>query len=179
MLRSIYKFLFKIISFVVCYFIVYITDLIFNVGMFLYKLPTSYKLGKTNKNLFLYTKRKGTEEEKDRFLLKNYRYKYDFFKGFPDWNCRILLLAGMLDFRGDCDDIALWTHKMFGDGKKYTILPYDKKHWDIMHVVYVRNGKVYSGGHRNDLTIYYTTLDEYVERHYTKQGIETLVQRYF
>jgi hypothetical protein len=61
----------------------------------------------------------------------------------------------------NCDDFGILARYMYGDGKLYSILPYNKKYWNRMHVVYVRNNKIYSSD-----KIYFMSLQEYLDRYY-------------
>lgn len=126
--------------------------------------------GQKLKKEFLHVREFETEVGKDFFLKKHYRYIHDGIQGFPDWRVKNLLVACMRSLSGDCDDFSDITKFMYPDAVVYTILPYNLKYIRKMHVIAIRNGKIYSSGriHQmaldNYLKIVYNDIDVYVRQ---------------
>ena len=177
-----YKAGYKLISMLVMYFFINsIFDWIWN---FLYVISHPHRImkGIRNRREFLEVRKNGTDDEKIKFLKKNYTYTSDGYKGFPDWKPRFIFVLAMKDFHDDCDGFGMYARWMFWDERKkegndlYAILPYKFKFWNRMHIVYYMKERnlVFSSGR-----VLQMDLEDYVRRGYTKNGIDALVIKAF
>jgi hypothetical protein len=155
--------IFVFIAFLYSYFLRFITtDLIMNLFYLIYGfIKIDRNEIKKDKDIFLDIKKANSDIIKDEWMVKRYVYKHDPLYGIIDWFPRFLSVLIIRSFKGDCDDMALMSKYMYGDGKLYSILPYHIKNWGRMHVVYVRKNKVYSSG-----IVHNMSLDKYLSIYY-------------
>lgn len=171
----IWKIVFKFIANIYFYYVMPVVNFFVNITILNYRrLFSPHRKDVENKlNHFFRMRSQIDEKVKDAYLRKIYEWVSDPLGGGLDWQPISLEVMALNNWKDDCDGFAFLAKEMyFDDGEMYSILPYNLIQFvKRAHVIYVRNGKVYSSG-----CIVNCSLEEYLKDSY--RGIDFLLLKY-